>query len=47
MSTIEGVGQDAEIITNENGGKQSKSPSALYLLDPTYLYNKFTENKHP
>ena len=25
---IDGVGEDAEVITNANGGKQSKSPMA-------------------
>lgn len=34
---FEGMGTDAEIVTNENGGKQSKSPSALHLTDPTFL----------
>ena len=35
---IEGVGRDAEIVTNENGGKQSKSPMALHLVDPSFLF---------
>ena len=34
---IDGVGQDAEIVVNERGGKQSKSPMAMHLLDPKYL----------
>lgn len=34
---IEGVGRDAEIVTNEKGGKQSKSPMAMHLVDPEYL----------
>lgn len=34
---FEGMGTDAEIVTNENGGKQSKSPAALHLLDPEFL----------
>ena len=34
---IEGVGQDAEIVVNEKGGKQSKSPMAMHLVDPKYL----------
>lgn len=34
---IEGVGQDAEIITNAAGGKQSKSPMAMHLVDPRFL----------
>ena len=36
---IKGVGKDAEIVTNAAGGKQSKSPMAMHLLDPTYLYD--------
>lgn len=38
---LEGVGKDEPIITNANGGKQSKSPSALYLVDANILYNFF------
>lgn len=34
---IDGVGQDAEIVVNEKGGKQSKSPMAMHLVDPKYL----------
>ena len=34
---IDGVGQDAEIVVNERGGKQSKSPMAMHLVDPRYL----------
>jgi FtsZ-binding cell division protein ZapB len=34
---IEGVGQDAEIVVNEKGGKQSKSPMAMHLVDPNFL----------
>lgn len=34
---IDGVGQDAEIVTNSAGGKQSKSPMAMHLLDPNFL----------
>lgn len=34
---IDGVGKDAEIITNEAGGKQSKSPLAMHLIDPTFM----------
>lgn len=36
--TIEGVGKDAEIITNEIGGKQSKTPMALHLVDPGFFH---------
>ena len=35
---IDGVGEDAEVITNANGGKQSKSPMALHLVDPKFLF---------
>lgn len=34
---LEGVGKNAEVITNELGGKQSKSPTALHLIDPEFL----------
>lgn len=34
---LDGVGRDAEIVTNENGGKQSKTPMALHLVDPKFL----------
>ena len=34
---IDGVGKDAEIVVNEKGGKQSKSPMAMHLVDPCFL----------
>ena len=34
---IDGVGQDAEIVVNEKGGKQSKAIAAIHLIDPTFL----------
>ena len=34
---LDGVGKDAEIVTNKNGGKQSKTPMALHLVDPDFL----------
>ena len=34
---IDGVGKDAEIVVNEKGGKQSKSPMAMHLIDPCFL----------
>lgn len=37
-AVLEGVGKDAEIVTNEQGGKQSKTPMALHLVDPEFLY---------
>lgn len=36
-AVIDGVGADAEVVTNSRGGKQSKSPMAMHLLDPTFL----------
>lgn len=37
-AVIEGVGQDAEIVTNSRGGKQSKAPMAMHLIDPDFLH---------
>ncbi len=34
---IEGVGKDAEIEVNEKGGKGSKTPAALHLIDPEFI----------
>lgn len=34
---IAGVGADAEIVTNSAGGKQSKAPMAMHLVDPEFL----------
>lgn len=42
-AVIDGVGEDAEIITNAAGGKQSKSPMAMHLVDPYYLEEVFKE----
>lgn len=36
-SMLEGVGPDAGIVVNNNGGKQSSSPMAMHLVDPSYL----------
>lgn len=36
-AVIEGVGRDAEIIVNSKGGKQSKAPMAMHLVDPKFL----------
>lgn len=41
MIKVEGVGRDAEIVTNAQGGKQSKSPAALHLVDPEFLSKIF------
>ncbi len=38
---ISGVGKDAEIVVNERGGRQSKSPMAMHLVDPTFLQHWF------
>lgn len=38
---IEGVGEDAEVVVNEKGGKQSKTPMALHLIDSAFLYHLF------
>lgn len=38
---IEGVGKEAEIVTNQFGGKQSKSPMAMHLLSPDFLNDWF------
>lgn len=43
---IEGVGKDAEIVTNENGGKQSKAPMAIHLVDPMFLNAYFKFNAY-
>lgn len=37
---FEGMGIDAEIVTNKDGGKQSKAPAALHLIDPLFLGNE-------
>ena len=38
MPEIKGVGPDAEIVTNEQGGKQSKAVAAFHLMDaPTMI----------
>ena len=42
---IDGVGQDAEITTNERGGKQSVTGYAMELLDPDFLCEWFKEDK--
>ena len=44
VKVIDGVGEDAEIITNAAGGKQSKSPMAMHLVDPRFL-TEFARNK--
>lgn len=44
VKVIDGVGADAEIVTNAAGGKQSKAPMAMHLVDPKFL-NEFARNK--
>lgn len=34
---IEGIGPEAEIVTNSKGGKESKAIGAAYLIDPEFL----------
>ena len=40
---LEGVGKDAEIVVNDKGGKQSKSPIAMHLIDPNFLRDWFND----
>lgn len=42
---IEGIGKDAEIVTNNKGGKQSKVIGAFHLVDPDFLYG-FYEHQY-
>ena len=52
---IDGVGKDAEVVTNSRGGKQSKTPMALHLIDPQFLkdwvgflnFNEYNLNNIP
>ena len=37
LRVINGMGKDAEIVTNAAGGKQSKAPMAMCLVDAEYL----------
>lgn len=37
QKVIDGVGADAEVVTNDKGGMQSKAPMAMHLIDPTFL----------
>lgn len=43
MIAIEGVGKDAEVVVNNKGGKQSKAPMAMHLIDPDFLDGWFEE----
>lgn len=43
---ISGVGKDAEIVVNEKGGRQSKSPMAMHLVDPEFLDRWFNIDEH-
>lgn len=43
---ISGVGRDAEIVENEKGGRQSKSPMAMHLVDPEFLDRWFNIDEH-
>lgn len=42
---IDGIGKDAEIVTNNRGGKQSKAIGAFHLVDPDFLYG-FYEHQY-
>lgn len=47
---LDGVGKDAEIVTNSLGGKQSKAPMAMHLIDPDFLdfwFNPLPEAEFP
>lgn len=35
---IKGVGPDAPVTSNENGGKQSATPYAFHLIDPLAMF---------
>ena len=43
LKVIEGMGQDAEVVTNASGGKQSKAPMAMHLVDADYLKSVFND----
>ncbi len=43
---VDGVGKEAEIVTNQFGGKQSKSPMAMNLIDPTFLNSWFNSSNN-
>lgn len=47
IKILEGVGKDAEIVTNAAGGKQSKSPIAMHLVDPEFLNDWFNSDDCP
>ena len=40
---IDGIGKDAEIVTNDKGGKQSKAIGAFHLVDPIFMYGFFEQ----
>ncbi len=40
---IDGIGKDAEIVTNNKGGKQSKAIGAFHLVDPIFMYGFFEQ----
>lgn len=42
---IHGVGKDAEVVTNTAGGKQSKAPMAMHLIDPEFLRDWFSDSE--
>lgn len=42
---IRGIGKNAKVITNSKGGKQSKAPIAMYLIDPDFLADWFQDHE--
>lgn len=41
---INGIGKDAKVVTNSKGGKQSKAPIAMHLIDPNFLTDWFQDH---
>lgn len=41
MIKLDGIGKDAEIVENENGGLQSKAIGYFHYVDPLFLYGYF------
>lgn len=35
---IEGIGPEAEVVVNKDGGKESKAIGAFYLIEPSIVY---------
>lgn len=43
---IQGVSPDTEVVTNEQGGKQSASQYAFHLIDPDFLFELQSEKEY-